>query len=84
MSRDDGVTIGRFGGNAFLAIVEGRPRERAFDVIGSAMERLRANSYESAGGSIPTSIDAAMHSSRRSDPAQRRDHAVHAPLAPLA
>ncbi len=53
---DDGVTIGRFGGDVFLAIVEGRSRERAFDAVGNAMERLREISYESAGRSIPISI----------------------------
>jgi len=54
--QDDDLTIGRFGGDVFLALVEGRSRERALDVVANAMERLRALSYAGPDVSIPISV----------------------------
>lgn len=52
----EGLTIGRFGGDVFLAILEERPREFALDIVANAMERLRTLSYEGGGTTIPISI----------------------------
>ena len=54
--RAEGLTIGRFGGDVFLAILEGRSRESGLDVVADAMERLRALSYAGAGTTIPISV----------------------------
>ncbi len=50
------VLIGRFGGDVFLAAIEGLTREDALDEIGNAMDRLRTISYAGRSGSIPISI----------------------------
>jgi diguanylate cyclase (GGDEF)-like protein len=52
----DDVTIGRFGGDVFLALIQGHAREFALDVIANAMERLRGLSYVAGGAIIPISI----------------------------
>jgi len=54
--QDDGVTIGRFGGDVFLAIVEDRTRESVEGIIGSALDRLRGVSYLAPGGPIPVAV----------------------------
>jgi diguanylate cyclase (GGDEF)-like protein len=53
---EDGITIGRFGGDVFLALVEGRSREFALDIVANAMERLHDLTYVAEGSTIPVSI----------------------------
>lgn len=54
--QEGGIEIGRYGGDVFMAIVDGVTHDRVLHFIGDASERCRALSYAGAGGPIPISI----------------------------
>jgi diguanylate cyclase (GGDEF)-like protein len=68
----DGIEIGRYGGDVFMAVVDGLAHDRVLHFIGDANERCRALSYAGVGGPIPISI-ASGYAFAPLDAAERAD-----------